>query len=851
MSLFKFLLPNIDDRKSTTSSHTKTHSGGSNENDSAFFSLSNTRVVIFQEGSSLLYDSRVDDGGGRPVTAQKGDHLLTEMLFGAVPLTLQGINTKVHFLPTMNQIVFSKVFTVNYKRNIPILEDEDEDLNSNNNNLNNITSIVKDLGNVVIEDYDPNSKARKQTMSVKSISTDDIAGHSSGSSGSNLGVGLNNKANSVPRPRVQSHSQPRMTRSTYALGVVFQIGKEKSSSETLIYHSCDRILLTFLTNYFPLIDTRIRRVLRVFRNSLTARSTSRYSVSVSAMTGKPSLLQDDPVMKYSVQALRTSIFTLFHCTRFSHPIWLNLSEHYTHGTHTNPQAITKKQLSIELLENIKRLSVMHEKGKTKQFLATIITAILSTNLSWAKTMSIEMEEATPSSFPNPVVTQLESIFGFITPHRHHMSRVIVLASLTPSSSMDDTIKRLILVCTYFIRCIGIRYFEQSLEEMRQASLEEDSYSNSLDASFSSINYPLCTPEVKPIWQNDETLDSKLANLITSIQNDPTLNDNNNNWSTYQNSQPSTPLSTSPPNSNTPYTNNSYNNTASNTGTNTPRLLTPPHSPSRAATPLPPSADKTKRVRTQPPLPFSSKLHLYGAITPSYVPDLVIHAPRIAPATLLPLLSEDMKLFMDHTPFAHPLESVSTVIADPIRMKCEIITLDRSFQSSSARAYGMASLSSITAAKPPQNGSSQPEGASHAHTTISSSIPMPPFALEGFPTETVECSPHIATTLDCVNELYSLGLPFESVVLYLEDRLRALVKQGKLLAEYITSHQLNSFLSFRYVANALGFDEQDMTLLASIAMGFFQPPIASSTKIITSNHKGGWAFQLIDTKNAPP
>jgi hypothetical protein len=52
------------------------------------------------------------------------DDMLSEMMFGAIPMSLEGVTTKVHLLPSSNQILITKLFTITHKRHV--IDDDDD-----------------------------------------------------------------------------------------------------------------------------------------------------------------------------------------------------------------------------------------------------------------------------------------------------------------------------------------------------------------------------------------------------------------------------------------------------------------------------------------------------------------------------------------------------------------------------------------------------------------------------------------------------------------------------------------------------------------------------------------------------
>eukprot|EP00026_Physarum_polycephalum_P003528 Phypoly_transcript_03541.p1 GENE.Phypoly_transcript_03541~~Phypoly_transcript_03541.p1 ORF type:complete len:782 (+),score=103.15 Phypoly_transcript_03541:88-2346(+) len=684
------------------------------------FPVEHIRVLVYKDGCRLLYDSQAVHDPHKKPSGKAREDMFGEMMLGAVPLALDGISTKVHHFADSSQILISKLFCIIQKRRVSNLDDED----------------------------DPEERRRSTERSKTTTGTPATLAPSSA---------VSPRRSSVSASAYSVKPQ----RTTYALGVVFTYSTP--------------LQFAMLHTHFPLIDMRIKKVVRALKNSLESRFTSnsygsqRISSSRQIEAGgsisrvASTHLNQTNDLKLAVGVFQHAIQTLFCAPRLEYPIWSAVST----ATKGRTAAYTLFLNALKTLDS-------WDDTRSNGFLSTLITGILTNNLSWVRFLDLSDLYITPeakkyldrnrsniSAHQNPMMWQLEDLFGFFTSNCN-INRTVLLCE-----KGTTCVNEVLLVCSYFMRCTQIFY----------------------------PSTPDSPGKLYPEPENDELASSSDSSLLT------------------------TPSSSS-------------NNLSSNTSTPASSSKSPQHPNGR---PLLSEQDANESwlgynsagfVENSLPYAQNFAYSLYGGLYAGYVADMALLATSLTRDTVIPQVLADMHTWMDHPPFCTKVHSATCILANLSSRNCEVLTYCPSPSQSSEdldQTLDSAWFSSV-----PQ--------------TVNREIT----------TEPIERAEYITSTLSSVRELWLLGIPPETCIMFLEDRLRNVYIRSLSLLRQLEKMSLPSRLTFNEAADLIGCgtSPSDVHLFVSLLQGIL---LSSSFSVSTLREIGTW-WVLVEAKaqpSAPP
>nr|CAG8556930.1 13507_t:CDS:10 [Entrophospora candida]CAG8565883.1 8554_t:CDS:10 [Entrophospora candida] len=432
--------------------------------------------------------NRNNAGLGTPKKAIHNIDLIGEMMFGAVPLSYKGMNTKIHFIKNPKpQILLTKLFSINPAD----LESSSPGRRSSISSVNSDTSIASSTQGtctpINITTQEPRSisqtlKTNNNTFHIEdcSESSDDdsyhvVSSYSSPPYFSNgppiLGLRTNDYSisptsslSTSPRSTFINRRIRRFSQTSLEKGVFnptplpggmarldFSSGNIslKSPGRSLMYAigvvislEDNELLEEFIFSHFTLLENRLHQLhsaalkllcTHLRRSSGSATITGPNSASIFnplnrtrlSLSSLSSLMfQNDQSWLETVNRFKKSLWELYSTPRIQEPLWLNIS--------TFPQR--KNKLANSLMTELSYLIQKFDKQSNSFFISTLITSVLMYHLGWVPTVA-------PATDFDEHVIDLYGNLGTPT-----LSRTIIIGKDV------NMVRRIIFILSYFIRC---------------------------------------------------------------------------------------------------------------------------------------------------------------------------------------------------------------------------------------------------------------------------------------------------------------------------------------------------------------------------------------------------------------
>ncbi|XP_060102568.1 folliculin-interacting protein 2 isoform X2 [Heteronotia binoei] len=389
-------------------------------------------------------------------------NMLGEMMFGSVAMSYKGSTLKIHYIRSPPQLMMSKVFSarvgsfcgstnslqgsfeyINQDPNGTRLQSNPNSLGPcrNGNNLAHSTPVdMPSRGQN--EDRD---SGIARSASLSSLLMAPLPSPSSSSS-SYQRRWLRSQTTSLENgiiPRWSTEETFNMAdescglnpamirRKKIALSIIFSLPEKEVAQ---------RDFQDFFFSHFPLFESHMSKLKSAIEMAMIscrkiAETSQRVQVYISRVMD-------------ALSEFRVTVWNLYSVPRITEPVWLTMMS----------GASEKSQLCQHFL---KEFTVLIEQTSKNQFLAALLTAVLTYHLAWVPTVmpvdhppikAFSEKRASQSvnmlgkSHPyNPLWAQLGDLYGAIgSPVR--MTRTVVVGK------HKDLIQRILYVLTYFLRC---------------------------------------------------------------------------------------------------------------------------------------------------------------------------------------------------------------------------------------------------------------------------------------------------------------------------------------------------------------------------------------------------------------
>uniref|UniRef100_A0A8D0GXK4 Folliculin interacting protein 2 n=1 Tax=Sphenodon punctatus TaxID=8508 RepID=A0A8D0GXK4_SPHPU len=392
-------------------------------------------------------------------------NMLGEMMFGSVAMSYKGCTLKIHYIRSPPQLMISKVFSArvgSFSGSTNNLQDSFEyisqdpssgKLSSNQNGLgpcrsgsNLAHSTPVDMPSRGQNEDRDSGIARSASLSSLLITPFSSPSSLASSSSSYQRRWLRSQMTSlengiVPRWSTEEtfsmadescSSNPAMIRrKKIAVSIIFSLSeKEEAQSD----------FQDFFFSHFPLFESHMNKLKSAIEKAMIccrriAESSLRVQVYISRVMD-------------ALGEFRVTIWNLYSVPRITEPVWLTMMS----------STSEKNQLCHRFL---KEFTLLIEQLNKNQFLAALLTAVLTYHLAWVPTvMPVDRpplkafsEKRTSSSVNmlakshpyNPLWAQLGDLYGAIgSPVR--LTRTVIVGK------RKDLIQRILYVLTYFLRC---------------------------------------------------------------------------------------------------------------------------------------------------------------------------------------------------------------------------------------------------------------------------------------------------------------------------------------------------------------------------------------------------------------
>ncbi|NWW96138.1 FNIP2 protein, partial [Rhynochetos jubatus] len=490
-------------------------------------------------------------------------NMLGEMMFGSVAMSYKGSTLKIHYIRSPPQLMISKVFSArvgSFSGSNNNLQDSFEYINqdpslgklsSNQNGLGTCRSVLQLCSSKLLqgvseggplrlirsasffaahstpvdmpsrgqnEDRD-SGIARSASLSSLLVTPFPSPSSSSSSSSSYQRRWLRSQTTSlengiIPRWSTEEmfsmadescSSNPAMVRrKKIAVSIIFSLPEKEEAQ---------RNFQDFFFSHFPLFESHMNKLKYAIEKAMIscrkiAESSQRVQVYISRVM--------DALGEFS----RVTIWNLYSVPRIAEPVWLNMMS----------STLEKNQLCQRFL---KEFTFLIEQINKNQFLAALLTAVLTYHLAWVPTvMPIDhppikafSEKRTSQSVNmlakshpyNPLWAQLGDLYGAIgSPVR--LTRTVIVGK------RKELVQRLLYVLTYFIRCSELQEnqltWSEKAEEGEQVlngskittALEKGEVEESDYVVVTVKNEPALVPPILPP-KNDGTKNNNSADWV--------------------------------------------------------------------------------------------------------------------------------------------------------------------------------------------------------------------------------------------------------------------------------------------------------------------------------------------------
>uniref|UniRef100_A0A672S745 Folliculin-interacting protein 2-like n=1 Tax=Sinocyclocheilus grahami TaxID=75366 RepID=A0A672S745_SINGR len=505
---------------------------------SAEFDLAQIRLIVYQDcekrGRQVLFDSKAIHklDTSEPYTRPASDvNMIGEMMFGSVSMSYKGSTLKIHHIRSPPQLMVSKVFSTRFG-------------SSTSGSTNTYVSCffssaiccyMSLLNNVFFLHWILISHSNPVDMPSRGHSEDGDSGiarsaslssllatplpspgssFSSGLSSSYQRRWLRSQATSLqhgPMPRWNTeemfnlsdescNSNPAMIqRKKIAISIIISLPEREEENHNF---------QEFFFSHFPLFESHMNKLkTAIERAMIVCRRIAESSQRVQVYLCR--------VME-ALGEFRMTVWNLYMAPRISEPVWLSMISQST-------------ERNLLCQRFLKEMSLLMEHGAKSQFLAALLTAVLTHHLAWVSTVM-------PSSLPpiksacqkpasqtvdllakshpyNPLWAQLGDLYGALgSPVR--VCRTVVVGR------KRELVQRVLYVLSYFIRCSDLQEHVQPQGQM------DNPASPCTSQTTDPTPEKTCPPKPDPlkptacvIGTSEKALNSDLGNAIpgTSVE----------------------------------------------------------------------------------------------------------------------------------------------------------------------------------------------------------------------------------------------------------------------------------------------------------------------------------------------
>ncbi|KAJ7326851.1 hypothetical protein JRQ81_016610 [Phrynocephalus forsythii] len=389
-------------------------------------------------------------------------NMLGEMMFGSVAMSYKGSTLKIHYIRSPPQLMMSKVFCArvgSFCGSTNSLQDSLEHVNQEpclgrqNSNLNGLGPCRNGSSLAHSTPVDMPSRGQNEdrdsgiarSASLSSLLMTPLPSPTSYSS-SYQRRWLRSQTTSLENgivPRWSTEETFSMAdescglnpatirRKKIAISIIFSLPEKEEAQ---------RDFQDFFFSHFPLFESHMSKLKSAIEMAMIscrkiAETSQRVQVYISW------------VME-ALNEFRVTIWNLYSVPRIAEPVWLSMMS----------GALEKTSLCQHF---VKELTILIEQTSKNQFLAALLTAVLTHHLAWVPTvmpvdhLSVKAffeKHASQSvnmlakSHPyNPLWAQLGDLYGAVgSPVR--MTRTVIVGK------RKDLVQRILYVLTYFLRC---------------------------------------------------------------------------------------------------------------------------------------------------------------------------------------------------------------------------------------------------------------------------------------------------------------------------------------------------------------------------------------------------------------
>ncbi|XP_005401024.1 PREDICTED: folliculin-interacting protein 2 isoform X1 [Chinchilla lanigera] len=465
--------------------------------------LGEIRLLVYQDcerrGRQVLFDSkavqRIEEAAAQYTRPASDVNMLGEMMFGSVAMSYKGSTLKIHYIRSPPQLMISKVFSArmgSFSGSTNNLQDSFEYINQDphvgkpNTNQNGLGACRTGSNLGLLQGCSskllPGAAEGGPLRLTRSASF--FAAHSTPvdmpSRGQNedrdSGIARSASLSSLlitpfPSPSASTSSsssyQRRWLRSqTTSLenGIIprrtveetFSLAEEACSSNpaivrrkkiaiSVLFSLCEkeeaqRNFQDFFFSHFPLFESHMNRLKSAIEKAMiSCRKIAESSLRVQFYVSR---------LMEALGEFRGTIWSLYSVPRIVEPVWLAMMS----------STLERTQLCQRFLQEF---TLLIEHINKNQFLAALLTAVLTYHLAWVPTVmpvdhppvrAFSAKRASQSvsmlakTHPyNPLWAQLGDLYGAIgSPVR--LTRTVVVGK------QKDLVQRILYVLTYFLRC---------------------------------------------------------------------------------------------------------------------------------------------------------------------------------------------------------------------------------------------------------------------------------------------------------------------------------------------------------------------------------------------------------------
>ncbi|XP_054845565.1 folliculin-interacting protein 2 isoform X2 [Eublepharis macularius] len=389
-------------------------------------------------------------------------NMLGEMMFGSVAMSYKGSTLKIHYIRSPPQLMMSKVFSArvgSFCGSTNSLQGSFEYINQDphlvrlNSNPNGLGPCRNGNNLAYSTPVDMPSRGQNEdrdsgiarSASLSSLLMTPLPSPSSSSS-SYQRRWLRSQTTSLENgiiPRWSTEETFNMAdescglnpamirRKKIALSIIFSLPEKEAAQKEF---------QDFFFSHFPLFESHMSKLKSAIEMAMIscrkiAETSQRVQVYISRVMD-------------ALSEFRVTVWNLYSVPRIAEPVWLTMMS----------GASEKNQLCQHFL---KEFTTLIEQTSKNQFIAALLTAVLTYHLAWVPTVmpvdhlavrAFSVKRASPSvnmlgkSHPyNPLWAQLGDLYGAIgSPVR--MTRTVVVGK------RKDLVQRILYVLTYFLRC---------------------------------------------------------------------------------------------------------------------------------------------------------------------------------------------------------------------------------------------------------------------------------------------------------------------------------------------------------------------------------------------------------------